>query len=114
MQNIIDTFADNYHWSKDNILELYPDEIPIYYKRIAERNNIKIASRKKDIVELAMMFIQSFHTDKPQDIYTSFEKYGKELDSIIYKAEMIKEKEYYEVDKPEIDKLEQLKRQMGR
>lgn len=66
MEGIIDLFASEYHWSKGQILNLYPGEIFVYIESIRRRKLNDL------MVQLAV--VQNPHTKKPKELWSKLEQ----------------------------------------
>lgn len=84
MQRIIDTFASEYSWSKEQILDLFVDELAPQQKAMADRHN---KQRKRDLHTMAEAAVVPHM--KPNDIRAFFREL--ERDDSLMEGEITKE-----------------------
>lgn len=90
MQQIINTFASEYGWSKEQILDLYPAEIELLTKEMAEKKDIEHRQLTLTIASAASVPHMKRGDAKRfyDDIGSKIRQYQKANDSAVDKSKL--------------------------
>lgn len=72
----VDIIATEYHWSKNEILDLYPSEINEYTK--------KIQKRQIDDIIIQLQISQNPHVKNPDNLFKQLELAKRKIEPMIF------------------------------
>lgn len=99
-------FGKEYHWSKSQINEIYPEEASVLLKIIAVEREDKQLQEKIDYYMANLENLYINHGD-PEKVKTGYVNLIEKLQGM--KIEIIPESEDYDEDLPDFAKLQELK-----